>query len=255
VPATIGNIEKMSKSKRNTIDPTDILEDYGADTARWFMLSDSPPERDVIWTEAGVEGAHRFVQRLYRLIGDLINRQKSPSSAAKKSSADTIVALRTATHKTLAAVGASIEGLRFNRAVAHIYELTNTIAAFASANKNSLDAPALKAYSEACNILVQMCGPMMPHLSEECWQLLGHKSMLADQDWPATEEELLVEDTITVAVQVNGKRRAELTIAKSATKEEVETRALALDNVIRALDGKTVRRVIVVPQRIVNIVI
>jgi len=253
--ATIGNIEKMSKSKRNTIDPTDILEDYGADTARWFMLSDSPPERDVIWTEAGVEGAHRFVQRLFRLIGDLIARQNNPGFVAENSSPDTIVALRTATHKTLAAVGSSIEGLRFNRAVAHIYELTNTIAAFASANKNSLDAPALKAYSEACNILVQMTGPMMPHLSEECWQLLGHTSMLADQDWPATEEELLVEDNITVAVQVNGKRRAELTIAKSATKEEVETQALALDNIIRALDGKTVRRVIVVPQRIVNIVI
>ncbi len=254
-PAAIGNIEKMSKSKRNTIDPTDILEDYGADTARWFMLSDSPPERDVIWTEAGVEGAHRFVQRLYRLIGDLIARQKNPGSGAEKSSSQTVLALRTATHKTLAAVGASIEGLRFNRAVAQIYELTNTIAAFASANKNSLDEPALKAYSEACNILVQMTGPMMPHLSEECWQALGHTSMLADKGWPVTEGELLVEDNITIAVQVNGKRRAELTIAKSATKEEVETQALALDNVIRALDGKTVRRVIVVPQRIVNIVI
>ncbi len=254
-PAAIGNIEKMSKSKRNTIDPTDILEDYGADTARWFMLSDSPPERDVIWTEAGVEGAHRFVQRLYRLIGDLVTRQKNPGSVAEKSSPDTVLALRTTTHKTLAAVGSSIEGLRFNRAVAQIYELTNTIATFASANKNSLDEPALKAYSEACNILVQMTGPMMPHLSEECWQTLGHPSMLAEQSWPVTEEELLVEDNITIAVQVNGKRRAELTIAKSATKEEVETQALALDNVIRALDGKTVRRVIVVPQRIVNIVI
>jgi len=236
-------------------DPTDILEDYGADTARWFMLSDSPPERDVIWTEAGVEGAHRFVQRLYRLIGDLIARQKNPGSVAEKSCPDTVLALRTTTHKTLAAVGSSIEGLRFNRAVAQIYELTNTIATFASANKNSLDEPALKAYSEACNILVQMTGPMMPHLSEECWQTLGHPSMLAEQSWPVTEEELLVEDNITIAVQVNGKRRAELTIAKSATKEEVETQALALDNVIRALDGKTVRRVIVVPQRIVNIVI
>ncbi len=255
VQATIGNIEKMSKSKRNTIDPTDILEDYGADTARWFMLSDSPPERDVIWTEAGVEGAHRFVQRLYRLIGDLISRQENSASATGKTCPDAILALRTATHKTLAAVGASIEGLRFNRAVAHIYELTNTIAAFASANKKNLDAPALNAYSEACNILVQMIGPMMPHLSEECWQALGHTTLLADQDWPVTEEELLVEDTITVAVQVNGKRRAELTVAKSATNEEVETQALALDNIIRALDGKTVRRVIVVPQRIVNIVI
>jgi len=253
--AAIGNIEKMSKSKRNTIDPTDILEDYGADTARWFMLSDSPPERDVIWTEAGVEGAHRFVQRLYRLIGDLIDRQKKPGSVSEKSCPDAILALRTATHKTLAAVGSSIEGLRFNRAVAQIYELTNTIATFASTNKKNLDAPALNAYSEACNILVQLCGPMMPHLSEECWHALGHTSMLAVQPWPTTEEELLVEDTITVAVQVNGKRRAELTIAKSATKEEVETQALALDNVIRALDGKTVRRVIVVPQRIVNIVI
>ncbi len=254
-PAVIGNIEKMSKSKRNTIDPTDILEDYGADTARWFMLSDSPPERDVIWTEAGVEGAHRFVQRLYRLIGDLISRQENSASVTGKTCPDAILALRTATHKTLASVGASIEGLRFNRAVAHIYELTNTIAAFASANKKNLDAPALNAYSEACNILVQMIGPMMPHLSEECWQALGHTTLLADQEWPTTEEELLVEDTITIAVQVNGKRRAELTIAKSATNEEVETQALALDNIMRALDGKTVRRVIVVPQRIVNIVI
>jgi leucyl-tRNA synthetase len=253
-PATIGNIEKMSKSKRNTIDPTDILADYGADTARWFMLSDSPPERDVIWTEAGVEGAHRFVQRLFRLISDLTAHKQNSATVSQKPSPEAVLALRTATHKALAAVGASIEGLRFNRAVAHIYELTNTIAAFSAGHKNNLDQAALSAYSEACNILVQMTGPMMPHLSEECWQDLGNSTMLADHPWPVTEEKLLVEDSVTVAVQVNGKRRAELTIAKSASKEEVETRALALDNVIRAIDGKTVRRVIVVPQRIVNIV-
>jgi len=254
-PVTIGNIEKMSKSKRNTIDPTDILEDYGADTARWFMLSDSPPERDVIWTEAGVEGAHRFVQRLFRLIGELISLKEKAKSAAHKTPPQAVLALRTATHKALAAVGNSIEGLRFNRAVAHIYELTNTIAAFVSAHQENLDETALDAYYEACSILIQLTGPMMPHLSEECWQALGHKTLLADQPWPVTEEELLVEDSVTVAVQVNGKRRAELTIKKSASKEEVESSALALDNIIRALDGKPVTRVIVVPQRIVNIVI
>ncbi len=253
--AVIGNIEKMSKSKRNTVDPTDILEDYGADTARWFMLSDSPPERDVIWTEAGVEGAHRFVQRLYRLINDLIGARNNTQSVSEKTPPQSILELRTASHKALDAVGKSIENLRFNRAVAHIYELTNTIAAFASTHKENLDESALNAYTEACHILVQMTGPMMPHLSEECWKALGNKTMLADQAWPVTDEKLLVEDTVTIAVQINGKRRDELSIKKSATKDEVETLALALDNVNRALDGKPVRRVIVVPQRIVNIVV
>lgn len=254
-PVVIGNIEKMSKSKRNTIDPTDILEDYGADTARWFMLSDSPPERDVIWTEAGVEGAHRFVQRLYRLIGDLMAIKTQARAVSQNTPPEEILALRTAAHKALAAVGSSIEGLRFNRAVAHIYELTNSIAAFATSHKENLNDAAIDVYLEACSILVQLTGPMMPHLSEECWRALGNDTLLANQSWPVTEEELLHEDSVTVAVQINGKRRAELTINKSATSEEVELLALKLDNVIRAIDGKPVRRVIVVPQRIVNIVV
>ncbi len=250
-PVEIGAIEKMSKSKKNLVDPDDIIAGFGADCARWFMLSDSPPERDVIWTEAGVTGASRYVQRLWRLTEDLAERAAAPSADRPPSFGPVAMALRRAGHKTLAKVGAAIEGLRFNVAVAHIYEFTSEVQGASNESEPGLDW----ALREAAGFLVHMVGPMMPHLAEDCWARLGYNTLLADQPWPTVEGALLVDDTITIAVQVNGKRRDELTIARDASNADVEAAALGLEAVIRALEGKPVRKVIVVPQRIVNVVV
>jgi len=250
-PVSIGSIEKMSKSKHNTVDPEDIIAHYGADTIRWFMLSDSPPERDVQWTEAGVEGAWRFVQRLWRLVGELGPRACPPGTVMPETMSDDAVALRRAAHKALNEVSADIEALRFNRAVAHIYEFTNTL----SAQPETSSADMCWALREALEILIILTGPMMPHLAEECWKALGAKDvLLAQTPWPQADEALLVEDTVTIAVQVNGKRRDELTVARDASKEDIEAAALKLENVVRAIEGREVRKIIVVPQRIVNVV-
>ncbi len=255
----IGSIEKMSKSRRNTIDPTDIIETYGADTARWFMLSDSPPERDVIWTEAGVEGAHRFLQRIWRLVGDAAAHLAdagdgtAPEEFAPEEFAPAALALRKAAHRALSELGNDVEHLRFNRAVARIYELANELGAFLGSYDSNTPGAAF-ALHEACGILVQCIGPMMPHLGEECWARLGFDGILADQSWPGVDETLLLEDTVTIAVQVNGKRRDELTISRQLTNAEVEAAALDLESVARAIGDKQVRKVIVVPERIVNVV-
>ena len=253
-PVTIGSIEKMSKAKRNTVDPSDIMETYGADTARWFMLSDSPPERDVIWTEAGVEGAGRFVQRVWRLVGDAIGKAGDFSGNAPATFGPAALDLRKAAHKALHEVSNDIENLRFNRAVARIYELTNTMSAAAGEDAVTQTDDGRWALSEACSFLVQMIGPMIPHLAEECWTRLGRKEILADQPWPEIDEALLVEDTVTIAVQVNGKRRDEITVPSGSSNDDVEAAVMKLDNVIKAIGDKQVRKVIVVPERIVNVV-
>ncbi len=249
-PVEIGSIEKMSKSKKNLVDPDDIIAGYGADCARWFMLSDSPPERDVIWTEAGVAGASRFMQRVWRLMETIAERGAERGSPMPTTFGDDALALRRAAHKTVHQVGQNIEGLRFNVSVAQIYELVNYVQGLSGKPSEGLDW----AIREAGEMLVQMIGPMMPHLAEECWARLGYNTLLAEQPWPAVDEALLVDDTMTIAVQVNGKRRGELTIARSASNAEVETAALGLEPVARALDGKKPKKVIVVPQRIVNVV-
>ena len=249
-PVEIGSIEKMSKSKKNLVDPDDIISSYGADCARWFMLSDSPPERDVIWTEAGVSGASRFMQRVWRLIDEALPKAAPVGTPKPQSFGPDADALRRAAHKTLARVGQNIEALRFNVAVAQIYEFASTLHSALGKTGPGMDW----AIREGVELLVQMFGPMMPHLAEECWERLGYNTLLADQPWPTVEEALLVDDTMTIAVQVNGKRRDELTIARDASKAEVEAAALKLEPVIRALEGRPVKKVIVVPQRIVNVV-
>ena len=250
-PVLIGPVEKMSKSKHNTVDPEDIIGHYGADTIRWFMLSDSPPERDVQWTEAGVEGAWRFVQRLWRLVGDLAPKACAAGSPRPETFGDDALALRRATHKALNEVSKDIEALRFNRAVAHIYEFANTLSA-APDDGNEDVSWALR---EALETLIVLFGPMMPHLGEECWKELGASdTLLTETPWPKVETDLLVEDTVTIAVQVNGKRRDELTVARDAPKEDIEAAALRLENVLRAIEGRDIKKVIVVPQRIVNVV-
>jgi leucyl-tRNA synthetase len=252
-PIAIGAIEKMSKSKRNTVDPDDIMETYGADVARWFMLSDSPPERDVEWTEDRVQGASRFVQRLWRLTNELSDagaKQDAPRPAEWSAAAFSV---RKAAHQALARVGEDIEKLRFNRCVAHIYEAANAIGAALDAARTP--SPDLAwAYREAAEILVRLAAPMMPHLAEECWAALGHDSLVAEQPWPEVETALLVEDSVTLPVQINGKKRADVTVPREAGAGEVEKAVLALPAVQQALGGKPPKRVVVVPQRIVNVV-
>ena len=251
----IGSIEKMSKSKRNTVDPDDILAHYGADTARWFMLSDSPPERDVIWTEAGVEGAGRFVQRIWRLVDELNTHACVAGTQAPKELSTQALDIHRLAHKTLNAVSKDIEALRFNRSVAHIYEFTNSLSNAVKSADGEIAPDLAWALREAGEFIVQMFGPMMPHLAEECWKRLGHDTLLAQQNWPELDKSLLVEETVTIAVQVNGKRRDELTIPRDTSKEDIEAAALKLDNVIRALEGREVKKTIVVPERIVNVVV
>ena len=250
-PVEIGAIEKMSKSKKNTVDLDDFVNAYGADTARWFVLSDSPPERDVIYTDVGVQGARRFVQRIWRLLEDCI--EKGAAKGAKKPAkfGPEAEALRRLAHRTLERVASNIEGLRFNVAVAQVYEFASGLQAASGRTAEGMDW----ALREAAELLVQMFGPMMPHLAEECWARLGYNTLLAEQPWPMPEPALLVDDTVTIAVQVNGKRRDEMTVARSAGTGEIETAALRLEAVVRALEGRPVKKVIVVPQRIVNVVV
>jgi leucyl-tRNA synthetase len=252
----IGSIEKMSKSKRNTVDPDDIIGEYGADVARWFMLSDSPPDRDVIWTEEGVQGSWRFVQRLWRLVGEAAEIGGMAAGTGSKAADDAAVLLRKAAHGALSKVSEDIGKLRFNRCVAHIYELSNALqASLTAARQNGGISPAYAAaVREAIEIMVLLFSPMMPHLAEECWSALGHQTLIAEAHWPAVEQSLLIEDTVTLPVQVNGKKRADVTVARDAGNSEIEAAVLQLESVRRALEGKAPKKVIVVPQRIVNVV-
>jgi leucyl-tRNA synthetase len=242
---TPGPSEKMSKSKKNVIAPEGIIADYGADTIRWFMLSDTPPERDIEWTDAGAEGCWRFVQRIHRLVTEAENLPPLGASAAATDEASK--ALRQAAHKAIAAVTEHLAALRFNSAVAQLYMLANAIG-----DGGKADGAVRR---EALETLVLLSAPMMPHLAESCWQSLGHQSLVVETSWPKHDPALLVSDSLTIAVQVNGKRRGEVTVAREADSKTVEAAALALDGVIRALEGKAPKKVIVVPGRIVNIVI
>ena len=231
-PVETGRVEKMSKSRRNTVDPEPIVDQYGADAVRWFMLSDSPPERDLEWSEEGINGAWRFVQRLWRLAAtDADGEGDDPE-------------LRRKLHRTIAAVGANIEALAFNKAVANIYELANAIE----------KAPASAARAEAAAVMIRLVAPMVPHVAEEAWAAAGNAGLIAEAAWPEADPALLVEDEVTIAVQVNGKLRDTLTAPKGAPRERLEELALASEKVVRILDGRAPRKVIVVPDRLVNLV-
>jgi leucyl-tRNA synthetase len=255
-PVEIGRKEVMSKSKKNVVPPARIIETYGADTARWFVLSDSPPERDMEWTEAGVEGAWRFTQRLWRIVTGWIDAHpalKSPREAAAFAAAGPAEQLRRATHKAIAGVTDDIEKFRFNRGVARIHEFANTLG---EVKDSALSDPAgLAARREALETLVLLIGPAMPHLAEELWQRLGHGTLLADTAWPVADPRLVIDETVTVAVQVNGKLRATVQLARDCGNAEAERAALAEPAVVKALDGKPAKKVVVVPNRIVNVVV
>jgi leucyl-tRNA synthetase len=254
-PVEIGPHEKMSKSKRNTVDPDEIIQAYGADTARWFMLSDSPPERDVIWSEEGVNAAAKFVQRIFRLVEDLATIAAPPDAPAPAEFSPAAAEVRKAAHAALLRAEEDLSRLRFNRAIAQIYDLSNKLsAALGDIETPSIAADMRYAFREAADIFVRLFAPMMPHLAEESWVRLGHTSLVAEAPWPVAEKSLIVEDMIGLPVQVNGKKRADLVIERNADAAEIEKAVLALEGVQRALDGKAVKKVIIVPQRIVNVV-
>ncbi len=250
----IGSIEKMSKSKKNVVDPDDIIGSYGADTARFFVLSDSPPDRDVIWSEAGVEGAHRFVQRVWRLLTEAAEKLRAVDAAP--ASGGEGLAVSQAAHRTLKAVEADYDKLAFNKAVARIYELVNAMAApLTQVASGKADNALTAAVKDAATILINLIAPMMPHLAEECWREIGGKGLIAEKAWPKFDAALIVENEITLPVQVNGKKRADLTIARDADQSAIESAVLALDAVKAALNGGSPKKIIVVPQRIVNVVV
>jgi len=232
-PVTAGRTEKMSKSKKNVVDPDAIIDRYGADAVRWFMLSDSPPERDLEWSIGGIEGAARFVQRVWRL------------ATAPAVSAGEDKALARKLHRAIAAVGAAIEGLQFNKAVAALYELTSAIEKAApSANR-----------SAAIRTLVVLVAPMAPHLAEEAWAALGSDGLVVDQPWPAHDPALLVDDEVTIAVQVNGKLKLTLIAPRGLARDDLQAMALSSDKIAVLVGDSTPRKVVVVPDRLVNIVL
>ncbi len=251
-PVEIGRIEKMSKSKKNVVDPENIIANYGADTARLFMLSDSPPDRDLEWTEAGAEGAWRYLNRLFRMVAEPPLALPPKGAPMPEAFGPKALAARKATHKTIVGVGDDIERFHFNKAVARIRELTNALDGL----KDAAGEPgAAWAYREGLEAAVRMIGTMTPHLAEELWQMLGHPEILARSAWPEAYLPLTVEDTVKIAVQVNGKLRGTIELARGTAKGEAEKAALALPNVAAAMGGAAPKRVIVVPDKIVNVVV
>jgi leucyl-tRNA synthetase len=223
----------MSKSKKNVVDPDEIIDQFGADAVRWFMLSDSPPERDLPWTEAGIEGCWRFINRLWRIVdGRDDNAQGEDKPLDRK------------LHQTIAGIASDVEGLGFNKAVAKLHDLANSIE----------KAPNSASKTTAIKTLVRLIAPMAPHLAEEAWAAIKGAGLVADAAWPIVDPALLVEDEVNIAVQVNGKLRDTLTLAKGLDKAALEAAALASEKIIRTLDGATPKKVIVVLDRLVNIV-
>jgi leucyl-tRNA synthetase len=235
---TVGPIAKMSKSQKNVVAPEDIIDQFGADTARWFMLSDSPPERDVEWTSRGVEASWKFIQRVWRVV----------SSAAQQPRADGLAAndLLKAAHNTIANVTDDIDNFRFNKAIARLHTLTTILG---SANESTPHR------REAAEILVRLMFPFTPHFSEEANAMLGGTQLLAQSRWPEADASLLIEDRVTLPIQINGKRRDEISVDAHATVAEIESLALASEVVHRHLNGAVPKKIIVVPKRIVNVVV
>ncbi|WP_334064831.1 leucine--tRNA ligase [Limimaricola cinnabarinus] len=229
---------KMSKSKKNVVDPDAILAQYGADTARWFVLSDSPPERDVEWTASGAEAAHKHLARVWRIATEAAEAEGGDAGADED--------LMRQLHRTIRDVTLGLESFGFNAAIAKLYAFTSTL------SKSKASA---KTRREAAKVLAQLMSPMTPHLAEEIWALLGGTGFVANTPWPVAEERFLVEDSVTLPIQINGKRRSEISVPKAMEKAEIEALVLADEAVAKALDGGAPKKLIVVPGRIVNVVV
>ncbi|MFK8254037.1 leucine--tRNA ligase [Ancylobacter terrae] len=254
-PVTVGPPEKMSKSKKNVVPPEVVADTYGVDCARWFMLSDTPPERDREWTSEGIAGAWRFQQRIWRLVNDAMALVPGPAPARPDAFGAESTALRRATHKLAAQVEEEIDNLHFNVAVSRVHSFANSFGDALVALKDRAGEPDVAyALREAAGFLAQVIAPMVPHLAEECWTAIGGEGLVSEARWPLVEPALLVEDTVTLPIQINGKRRADITVPLAASPAEVEAAVLALDAVAKALDGRPPKRIIVVPKRIVNVV-
>ncbi|HET9146734.1 MAG TPA: class I tRNA ligase family protein, partial [Acetobacteraceae bacterium] len=250
-PVIVGRVEKMSKSKRNTVDPGAIIDRFGADTARWYVLSDNPPERDVEWTEAGVQGAFRFVQRLHRL-ATTIAAEKTAQDGLDRAEGKAR-ALRQATHRTIAAVTEAIESFAFNVAIARLHELTNAIGETDGASAPGLAA----ARREAMEVMIRLIAPMVPHIAEDAHAALhpGAKRLVAELPWPEADPDLVRRDRVTVAVQIMGKLRGTIELPPGADAETAFAAALADPQVARALNNAPITKRIHVPDRIVNFVV
>jgi leucyl-tRNA synthetase len=251
----IGSIEKMSKSRRNVVDPDDIIASFGADTARWFMLSDSPPDRDIIWSDEGVQGASRYVQQLWRLIGDLSLIAANVDARPPNDISEAAIAIRRLTHRHLRQVEQSIERLRFNTAIAEIRKFSNALIDALNDEMETVSTDKAYAYREAGDALALLIAPMMPHLAEECWRQMGHSNPVSEAAWPVVDDALATEDTVLMPIQINGKKRAEIVVSRHLDAGSIQREALSLDAVVRALEGRVPKKVIVVPQRIVNVVV
>jgi leucyl-tRNA synthetase len=248
-PVTVGRIEKMSKSKKNTIDPTDVIRDYGADTARWFILSDSPPDRDMEWTDSGVQGAFRFVNRVARLVMENAGNLPPVGSGEFGDDADA-TKLRRDVHSAIDDVTADLERFQYNRAVARIYELTNVVSG--AVQSGDTNRASLR---EALETLIRLIAPMMPHLAEEMWVTLGHTDHLSDVGWPIADQALLVAESVTYAIQVNGKLRGTVDLPVGADQDTTEEAARAVPNVVDSIGDKEIRKLIFVPDKLVNFVV
>jgi leucyl-tRNA synthetase len=245
---------QASGPARIALDFGDVIDTYGADAVRWFLLSDTPPDRDMIWTDSGVHGAWRFVHRLWRLINAAEKfSQGAPVDRPERFPTPATEMRRTA-HRALTQVSGNIERLRLNVCVARIRAFARSLEAVVASSSEPASLELKFAAREAAEIMVQLFHPMMPHLAEGCWAALGRESLLATQSWPEPEADLLQEDAVTLPVHVNGRRRADVTVARDARNGDIEASVLALDAVRRALDGRTPRKLIIVPQRIINVV-
>jgi len=249
-PVQRGRSEKMSKSKKNVVDPAAIIESYGADTARLYMLSDSPPDRDLEWTVSGIDATWRYVNRLWRLFVMPAEPLAPPDAAQPDALGDAATAILRDIHRTIADVSGDLDRFHFNKAVARIRELTNGLGDLKG------DADDIAWVRRAgLDVTARLIGPIMPHLAEELWQKLGHETPLVDTPWPDFDPALIAEESVTMAVQVNGKLRGTVELPPDAPREQAETAALALDSVQRLLDGNAPRKVIVVPSKVINVVL
>ena len=246
---TVGRSEKMSKSKKNVVDPAEIISNFGADTARLYMLSDSPPDRDLEWTEAGIQGAWRFLNKVWRMLETEAGPLSKTSDATPKDFGS-LEPIHREMHKTIASVTSDLDRFHFNRAVARIREFSNTIG---DLDDSSTEGAWLK--REGYRTIIQLLGPVTPHIAEELWHKFGHDTLLVDSPWPTFDNALLVDDIVTIAVQVNGKLRGTIEVPRDNDQKRTETEALAVENVKRAIDGKTLRKVVIIPNKVVNVVI